>query len=432
MSEQVAQGWADKNKVSLRRLVLTVEANSQSLELLIAVCDDRNLQAKVIEQYEAELREKGIEPFRVRLNPKEPSLRQSVTELVEREARLSSGKPAVVTVLNAEALLGVTLGEEKSEQERFFFSLQWTREALLRFEFAVVLWVPDSIATRIGQRAPDFWSWRGGVFEFGAGEGVSSVGDTQPSRMVAFDARENRKEGTAVETLLVQIKALEESAPESALLITLYNDVGEAYKGRYAYGEALIWYEKALALAERRENLAGQARALRNIGDSLRFSGRPADSVQYYEQALEVVREIGDRQGETAPLIGLGNAYNSLGQYQRAIDFYQKRLEIAQEIGDRQGEANSLGGLGNAYRSLGQYQRAIDFYQQSLEIKREIGDRRGEANSQFNTGLALLKLNQKETARTAFKEAQQLYTSIGLSEMIEKCDRELNSLAESA
>lgn len=41
--------------------------------------------------------------------------------LVEAEPRLQSGEPAVVTLLNAEALLGVTLGEEKSEAEQFSF-----------------------------------------------------------------------------------------------------------------------------------------------------------------------------------------------------------------------------------------------------------------------------------------------------------------------
>ncbi len=74
-----------QNKIALRRLVLTVEANSQSLELLIAICDDRNLQASIIEDYEAELQGEGIETFRARLNPKQPSMRASLTELVERE-----------------------------------------------------------------------------------------------------------------------------------------------------------------------------------------------------------------------------------------------------------------------------------------------------------------------------------------------------------
>ncbi|MEM9949632.1 MAG: tetratricopeptide repeat protein [Cyanobacteria bacterium P01_D01_bin.36] len=509
MSEQAAQDWARKNKVALRRLILTVEANSQSLELLIAVCDDRNLQARMIEQYEAEFWEKGIEPFRVRLNPKDPSLRRSVAALVDTEPGLRSGEPAVVTVLNAEALLGVTLGEEKSEQERFFFSLQWQREALRRFEFAVVLWVPDSIATRIGQQAPDFWSWRGGVFEFGGQEKAGAVERTQLRSIVSGERRDRQGE-QSIEGLLLQVEELEENKPDSALLITLYNDLGETYEGQYAYGEAVVWYEKALFLAKKKNSFAGQARALRNVGDSLRFSGRPTDSIQYYEQGLEIVRKVGDLRGEASFLNKLGNAYYSLGQYQKAIDFqqqslgikreigdfrgeayslgnlgnayrslgqyqkaidfqqqqlgisrkiddhnseanslcnlgsayrllgqYQKAIDfqqqaltISRKIGDRNNEANSLGNLGSAYRSLGQYQKAIDFQQQQLEIEREIGDRRGEASSQFNIGLACSKLKQKEVARTAFTEARQLYAALGFSEMVERCDRELNSLEE--
>ncbi|MEL7357226.1 MAG: tetratricopeptide repeat protein [Cyanobacteria bacterium J06560_6] len=510
MSEQDAQSWERQNRVALRRLILTVEANSQSLELLIAVCDDRNLQAKVIEQYEAELREKGIAPFRVRLNPKEPSMRRSVTELMAQEPRLRSGEPAVVTVLNAEALLGVTLGEEKSEQERFFFSLQWTREALLRFEFAVVLWVPEGIAKRIGQRAPDFWSWRGGVFEFGTGDRHENGESGRSSNVVAVDVRKSRQAGNSVEGLLTQVRELEKTSSESALLMTLYNDLGEAHEERYAYSEALVWYEKALALAEKKESLEGQARALRKVGDILQFNGRSADAIQYYERGLEVVRGIDDCRGEAAFLGNLGNAYHFLNQYQQAINFYQQALEIAQKIGDRQGEAKPLGNLGNtydslnqsqkainfhhqaleiaqevrdrareatslsglgnayngltqyqkaadlhqqaldvfrelsnrqgeaasfgnlgsAYYSLGQYQRAIDFHRHQLEISREIGDRRGEANSQFNNGLTSVKLEQNEAARTALQEARQLYAEMELSDMVKRCDQELQSLDE--
>ena len=470
MNEQTTQR-DQQNEESLRRLILTVEANSQSLELIIAICDDRNVQAKIIEQYEEALREKGIAPFRVRLNPKKPSLKASVAALVTREERLRSGEPAVVTVLNTEALLGVTLGEETSEQERFFFSLQWTREALLRFNFAIVLWVPEEMAAQMGRQAPDFWSWRGGVFEFKRVEVAQTSGLPQGRAAASAIERDviERKE-QPIEELLKQVRELKKSAPESALLVTLYNDLGKAYERRYAYGKALAWYEKALALAEEKNNLDGRARALFNMGDSLRFSGRPIDSIDSYKQALavyqklgnrqgeaaslgnlglvhdsllgqyqqaiefhqqslEIAREIGDRKGEAASLGNLGNAHDSLGQYQQAIEFHQQSLEIKRAIGDRQGEARSLGNLGNAYDSLGQYQQAIEFHQQSLEIKREIGDRQGEAISLGNLGFTLIKLEQKEAARTAFQEAKQIFAQTGQSHYVDRCDEQLELLS---
>ncbi|MEM8501915.1 MAG: tetratricopeptide repeat protein [Cyanobacteria bacterium P01_D01_bin.1] len=398
------------NRRALRRLILTAEANSQSLELLIAVCNDRNQQMEMIEAYEAELRGKGIAPFRVRLNPKQPSMRASIEELIEREPRLRSGEPAVVTVLNAEALLGVTLGEEQSEQEQFFFSLQWTREALLRFEFAVVLWVPDAVATKIGQRAPDFWSWRGGVFEFEAAVRQSDV--SEPLTAIRID---NEEKGSAlsIEALQEQIASLEESSPESSLLITSYNALGEAYEKKYAYDDALQQYQKSLRLAEEKKNIAGQMKALKNFGDSLRYSGRVAESVEYYRKSIEIAREISDRNGEANSLSGLGNSYSSLCQYHQAIDSYRKALEIDKGVGCRHGEASSLGNIGNVYDSIGEHERAGDFYLQALEIMREINNRNGEASSLCNLGNVYYSLNQPQQAIDFYQLALEIAREIG-------------------
>ncbi|WP_121970212.1 tetratricopeptide repeat protein [Leptolyngbya sp. BC1307] len=400
------------NRRALRKLLVTVKANGQTLGLLVAICDDRNLQASIIGEYEAELKSQGITPFQARLDFKRPSLRATLEALVAQEPVLQTGEPAVVTVLNAEALLGVRLSEEKSEQEKFFFSLQWTREALLRFEFPVVLWVPDAVATRIGQRAPDFWSWRGGVFEFVARPKVVTEAGHPMPRVREVDTTDSPGQ-LSIADLQRQIEGLEEASPESSLLITSYNSLGEAYEREYARGEALALYEKALALARANNNLEGQVRSLINLGNALEYSGRSQQAIEYYEQSLKIAREIGDRKGEASSLHGLGNAYFLLGQYQRAVEFYQQWLEIAGETDDRKSEADSLSRLGNAYDSLGQPQRAIEFHQQSLETAREIGNRQGEANSLGNLGNAYDSLGQPQRAIEFHQQQLEIVRKIG-------------------
>ena len=408
-----------QNRRTLRKLVVTMKAGLQQTELLVAICDDRNLQASIIDAYEAELRETGITPFQARLDFKRPSLRASLEGLVAREAALQAGEPAVVTVLNAEALLGIRMGEEKSEQERFFFSLQWTREALLRFEFPVVLWVPQAVATRMGREAPDFWSWRGGVFEFAALAALSHPEMAFDSAQAtagqqAMDRQTEEPVGAlSVEELQGQIAGLVETAPESSLLITLYNNLGEAYARQYEYMKAMAQYKKALGLAKRKNNLAGQARSLMNLGSSLWRSGRSQQAIEYYKQSLEIARASSDRKGEAQSLKNLGNTYHSLGQYQRAIGFYQQSLEIARETGDRRGEAASLENLGIAYKNLCQYQRAIDFHQQSLEIVREIENRQGEAASLNNLGNAYYSLDQYQRAIDFHQRSLEIAREIG-------------------
>ena len=400
------------NDREYRKLLLTLTLNAQRLDLLIAIADDRNLQDQLITAYEADLKAEGIAPLRARLDPKRPSLRATLEDLVAQTPALQNGEPAVVTVLNAGELLGVRLSDEKSEQEKFFFSLQWTREALRNFEFPIVLWLPDAVATRLAQQAPDFWSWRGGVFEFVAEARVPERRATlpMPSRDMAM---EKTASPVAIDDLQQQVTQLEQTAPESPLLMTLYNNLGEAYADQYDYKQALELYEKALILAQAKSDPAGQARSLRNLGDALRKCGRPLQALDYYQQALSKYQELGDRNGEAATLNQLGNAYYSLSQYQQAMEYHQQSLVIKREIGDRQGEAASLGNLGNAYYSLGQYQQAIEYYQQTLAIEREIGDRGGEANSLGGLGNAYQSLGQYQQAIEYYQQWLAIAREIG-------------------
>lgn len=58
---------------------------------------------------------------------------------------MQQGQSAVITVLGIDGLFSVKLDTGKSEQDRFFGYLQWTREALQEFTFLIVLWVSESI-----------------------------------------------------------------------------------------------------------------------------------------------------------------------------------------------------------------------------------------------------------------------------------------------
>ena len=142
---------------------------------------------------------------------------------------LQNGEKSVVTVLGASELFGVRLSADKSEQEKFFFSLQWTREALRQFEFPVVLWLSDPLATGVARQAEDFWSWRSGVFEF---EAEPLPGETLPmqhSQEMTHSVEQSQttdESASFITDLEQQIKELQQQNPKSPLLITLYSDLG--------------------------------------------------------------------------------------------------------------------------------------------------------------------------------------------------------------
>jgi hypothetical protein len=216
---------AAENHHQLRRLVWSIQSSYGRLYLLVAICDNWKYRDEIIDTYETELRGKGTRCDRIRIDLRQPSLKQSLQEHVEQEPELATSAAAVVTILGADELLGLRLNQERSVLEQFLFSLQWTRESLRGFQLPLVLWLTPRIAAQLADKAPDFWSWRGGVFEFSqpiawafAPERVQSQSQEQTPSSPAADPADLQRQ---IDELLAQ-------DPESPLLGSLYHDLGNA------------------------------------------------------------------------------------------------------------------------------------------------------------------------------------------------------------
>ncbi|MDY7005717.1 MAG: hypothetical protein SWX82_17760 [Cyanobacteriota bacterium] len=169
-----------QNQNNYDDLIVSIEANYQSLNILIAVCDYSQYREEIIQKYETEL-SPHIPCYQVELAKGEPSLRAAISQLVETDEYLKAKKQTVITVTGTESLRFLAFDEEKPEQEKFFGYLQWTREALRQFPFSIVLWVTFQMAANLSKKAPDFWAWRKGVFRF-----ISHQKKALPSEDVAF------------------------------------------------------------------------------------------------------------------------------------------------------------------------------------------------------------------------------------------------------
>ncbi|MGB3240114.1 MAG: tetratricopeptide repeat protein, partial [Geitlerinemataceae cyanobacterium] len=388
----------ERNEDAYEGLLTSIEEYQGMLSPIIVSCDDRSLREQIIQRYEAEIYP-NIRGFRIELG-KQPSLKAELEKLRQSEAYLQLGRQAVFTVTGADVLLRVNLRAEDTEQtqlDRFFGYLQWTREGLREFEYPIVLWVTSRILREMSRRAPDFWSWRKGVFRF-VGE-IPAVADSINPKQgqltanlptyVEGEYHSGELETTETETnkdlpplaeLLENVANLEASAPESASLATLYNRTARAYARRVQRGEAenlaqeqqcaIDYFRKAIDRQQALNLKADEANSLQRLGSFYDDISRFSEAIDSHQQALILYRQIDDRSGQAISLNNLGIAYRSLGQYPTAIDFHQQSLEIFRQIGDRSGQAISLNNLGIAYGSLGEYPRAIDFHQQSLEIFR--------------------------------------------------------------
>ena len=408
------------NEDSYDDLLVAIEASEGILSLLIAVCDDSNLREQIIKRYETEV-EPDIRSYRITLARGEPSLRGAIAQLVQNEEYLQNGGRAVITVTGAEQLYFLKLGAERSKQDIFFGYLQWTREALREFPYPIVLWVTNQIVVNLSKKAPDFWSWRKGVFRFVSKKTAAiSSKEIAPLRL-ALDRNNIDDENPyflPIEDLQALIYQIEQQrGTKDPILATLYDRMGQIYKRRIERGEAqdykteqelaIKYFRKAAELQKELKLEIGLASTLNNLGLLYSNQGRYQEAESLYRGALSLgQRWLGDEHLDVATsLNNLAALCNNQGRYQEAESLLVQALELKQRwLGDEHPDvASSLNNLAALYNNQGRYQEAESLYRGALSLgQRLLGDEHPDVASSLNN-LAVLYNNQGR-----YQEAESL------------------------
>ncbi|MBD2526353.1 tetratricopeptide repeat protein [Nostoc sp. FACHB-133] len=405
-----------ENQDSYDDLIVSIEAQKRGLNLLIAVCDDASFRDEIIAHYEAEL-QPAFRAYRVTLARQEPSLKAALNQLVQQEEYLRQQNLAVITVTGAEQLYFLRLGNEQSEQEKFFGYLQWTREGLREFPFAIVLWVTNQILVNLIKKAPDFWSWRNGVFRFESQKTNAIPGKElenirfvfRDTELASTDTNETNRFFLPIQDLQRLIEKVEqERGTKDPTLATLYSRLGDIYHSRLDRGESQNYQEEQeLAIkywrqaSELQNELGLQidlANSLNNLAGIYRATGQYSEAEPLYKQALELRKRL---LGENHPsfatsLNNLAGLYKSTGQYAKAELLYQQALELRKRLwGENHADvAVSLNNLALLYDEQGRYDEAEPLYLQSLELEKRLVGENHISFALILNNLALLYYHQ--------------------------------------
>jgi tetratricopeptide (TPR) repeat protein len=193
---------------------------------------------------------------------------------------------------------------------------------------------------------------------------------------------------------------------------TLLNNIGLVYSDLGEQQQALEYYEQALPLRQVGDK-GGEAATLTNIGSVYSNLGDKQRALKYYEQALSLRRQVGDKGGEAATLSNIGVVYSDLGGKQRALKYYEQALPLRQQVGDKRGEAVTLSNIGGVYSDLGEQQRALEYFAQALPLQQQVGDKRGEAVTLSNIGGVYADLGEQQRALEYFEQALPLSRQVG-------------------
>jgi len=408
MNNLTNQSIINANEQTYLSLLVSVEAGVGMLQIFIAVCDADRQRENIIANYEQELAP-NYNIYRVYLDSQEPSLKQAITQQV------TLTENAIAIVLGAETLGSFNQNESL---KKFFGYLQWTREALRELKMPIILWIPSRIYDQIPKQAPDFWSWRNGVFHF---QPELSLVQGNFSINQSLGNIKDNQEGSVFspEQLEASLaEAIQQWGADSSKTEVLYSQLGTLYAERVESAKstnrqkelilAQEYLEKAIVLQTKFQKLEALATSLNNLAFLYKSQGKYSEAEPLYLDALEMRRRLftGDHPNVATSLNNLAVLYYSQGKYSEAEPLYLDALEMTKRLftGDHPDVAQSLNNLAGLYHSQGRYSEAEPLYLDALEMRRRLftGDYPDVANSLNN--LASLYDSQGK-----YSEAELLY-----------------------
>ena len=372
MNTLTALSVTQSNEETYNKLLVSLEAGLGMLQIFIAVCDNDRQREEIIANYERELASIA-HPDRVYLDPQEPSLRLAISQQV------TVRENAIATVTGTEGL-----SERGESVEKFFGYLQWTREGLREFKMPIVLWIPARIFTQLAKQAPDFYSWRNGIFQFQL-EPSLVTNELLENRGIDPTANDSSSSLFSVEQLESSItQGIEQWGENSRNLEPLYSQLGSLYADRVQfrksedrereYGLAQDYLQKAIALQTQFKQEESLASSLYNLARLYSYHREYEQAEVLYRQALEINRS-GENHTEIARVLNsLAILHADKNEILIAEQEYKEALQIYRNLGNLPNVATILNNLAVLHKNKNEIAIAEQEYQEALEIRRSLAE----------------------------------------------------------
>ncbi len=162
------------------------------------------------------------------------------------------------------------------------------------------------------------------------------------------------------------------------------NNIGLIYWNMADYDKALRYFFDALKDFETIKNDTYTANALNNIGlvydDTKKFN----QALVYHHKAREVYEKMGDPYLKGAVYNNLGNSYSNLSRMDSAGYYYRKAIDMHLLAKDDYGLSIAYSGYATLLQSTGNIDEALAYYTKSLPLKEKINEMSGQSTILIN------------------------------------------------
>jgi Flp pilus assembly protein TadD len=288
-------------------------------------------------------------------------------------------------------------------------NLNQQRERLKEnFNICFVFLLPIFAIKYFIQRAPDFFDWRSGLFEFPldsetlAQESSRVIQEGDYEKYLTLTPEARTKEILRIQELIAEDNQTPERQCDLLIILGNLHFAGQNYQ------EALTAYDKALGIKP------DYHLAWNNRGYALQNLGRYEQAVASYDKALEIKPDLHEVWNSR------GYALQNLGRYEQAVASYDKALEIKPD------DHIAWNNRGYALQNLGRNEQAVASYDKVLEIKPD------DHIAWNNWGIALFNLGRYEQAIASYDKALEIQPDYHLAWYNKACCYALQGNIEQA
>ncbi|PSN13843.1 hypothetical protein C7293_14175 [filamentous cyanobacterium CCT1] len=407
----------------------------------------------------------------------DPNLTYLQDELIQRINQIV--KP-ISTLVNPKRVI-LVMGLENSiglfgDYPPVLQDLNFVRDALAdSVPYPVLFCLPSYAINRVIKFAPDFWSWKSGLFKIKSvqnSEDNASIRALYATKLLgSLNQLERQERVQLLECLVQEFSPLEGHRNKDDLrvcvkaliqLAVIHTNYGEYSKSEEILDQAIKILDSPDWQPEKLQDTVLRLDYLRWRGFLSLCLGNVADAENNFKASLLINDEIDEFEeghilqllgrieakrgnlneaatlykkslaiSERSGIAGLESKILSLinlkastlyhmaklqamqGQIEEAIALLQQSLDINERIGDAQDKALTLHAIADIKAGQGQVDEAIALYQQSLTIKERIGDEKGQAICLLLIGYITSQQGDLVTAIPYLQESLDILQRIG-------------------
>ncbi len=140
---------------------------------------------------------------------------------------------------------------------------------------------------------------------------------------------------------------------------------------------ALDYYQRALLIAEKANDLLGMCNYLRAMGPAYRAIGDLEKCTEVHEKSVQTARRSNDQGTIIKALVFRASNYIIQNNYSKAIKDLQEVIPVANKIGDKRTLANAYGQLAGVYYRQSNHLAALEYYLSALKINEQLNYKPG-------------------------------------------------------